>query len=532
MTTTLEKGAAVAALFAANDDRAARLIDALRAEGVRLADGGAADATILFASHAALASDDIVRAVLAAPAQQRLVVLTERLDLPGDLPEALKGVIDPAAAIPAWREDEPETRRRILAALIGFGAAGAGVEAAQGASLQTEAVSRETAQASLSSSARSVPVDPMAKVTASVVKTSSRRVRLLAYGGAAAASVLVVGAVVFMQAGGDRARGSSSAAGEGAKTASAAPSRPQEPGAPPAPTPAAIETGGARVTLAQPSYPVGRVIPVHVRDMPGHQQDYVAIAAKGSPGYGEIRYEYLRGAKNADLVLRGVMKPGEYEVRLFFGNDTDRNKSETIRYAIPLIIAPADPVTLEVEGGATLTEGRPINVHYAGLPENQRDWVALSEAGSEDGAYISYVYSNGAAAGIARLPGATKPGKYEIRVYFDDIASDRTVQARLPLDVAPAPPVNLQLDANAYAPDAPIIVNFNSMPGNQKDWIALARAGDEGYLNYEYTDGASSGTLTIRGPSEPGRYEIRAYFDDATGDRTVRATASFEVTSQ
>lgn len=532
MTDQIKAGARLVALHDPDDALAARLIAGLARDGLEIAaPGEAADARVLFASRAALASDALVQAFRAEPAADRLVVLTERLALPDDLPEALKGVIDPAAAIPAFAEDEPTTRRRILGIVAGLGAAGAGIDAAHGASLQAETASRESAQAALGSSARTVPVDPMAKTTASVVKSASRPVRMLAYGGAAAATVLVVGAIVFLQNDRDALRAPSAVATEGAKTASAAPVRPDEsaPGATPTPPPAEIETGAARVTLDKASYPVGRPIPVHVRGMPGHQRDYVAIAAKGSPGFGEVRYEYLRGAKDADPVLRGVMKPGDYEVRLFFGNDSDRNKSETIRYAIPLTITPADPVTLELEGGPTQIEGRQIRVSYAGLPENERDWIALSAAGSEDGSYIAFVYSNGAASGLARLPAATKPGRYEIRVYFDDTASDRTVQARLPFEVAAAPPVNLQLDANVYAPGATVTVTFNTMPGNAKDWLALGRAGDEGYLSYEYTDGKSSGAETFRAPDAPGRYEIRAYFDDTSGDRTVRAVAAFEV---
>ncbi len=79
------------------------------------------------------------------------------------------------------------------------------------------------------------------------------------------------------------------------------------------------------------------------------------------------------------------------------------------------------------------------------------------------------------------------------------------------------------------AEDLYITVTFDALPGNPKDWLAIGRSGDDGYLNYEYTDGMTSGTQLLRAPAEPGAYEVRAYFDDATGDRTVRATARFQV---
>ncbi len=498
----------------------------------------ASGALLFFVSKASLASQRCSEEVSTARTLGKPIipVLLERLKLPEDLPDRFVLTLQARNAVEAYDRPDEEKRRGILRALAAFGIGGAAVGVADAGTIGAERTSSSAMSAQSSSSAPVVRVDPLAKSNAGVVKASSKlSSKTLAFGGAAAATLLVVGAIIVFQ--GDKAEVSAPA-----RTAAASPSTSSvaptdgtaapsgDPAAPaaPRPTPEDIETGGARVTLESDTYRVGYPIPVRVENMPGHERDYVAVATAGSPGYGEVRYEYLRGRAQADIVLRPVMKPGDYEVRLFFGNDLDRGKSDQIRFSIPLTILPADPITLTPDQ-ASLIEGRTIRIAYEGLPGNDKDWISTAEVDSPDGSYVGYTYSGGRRSGTAILPPVMKPGSYEIRVYFDDLTSDRTVQARIPIEVAAAPPVTLSLDAAVYRPGAPIAASFALMPGNQKDWLALSRTGEEGYLSYEYTDGETSGVETFRAPDEPGAYEIRAYFDDTTGDRNIRAVATFTV---
>lgn len=535
MTDETAAATAVAAIFALSDESAATALLASLAEtGVGFVSprDPAARLALAFATRAGLADPATGDAILAARAEGLPIVpvLLEPMTLPADAPAALA---DALSGTPVIAYDAPgdERKRRLLAALALFGIGGGTAGVAEAGSMTATSSQTAASAAQTGSSAPVVKVSATAKTTAPVVKASSRlSSRTIAFGGAAAATILVVGAILIVQERPDRTGGApASAVSDGPKTASTAPTEPSAPGtATEAPPPVDIATGDARVTLAQPSYPVGVPITVRVTGMPGHVRDYVAIAAEGTPGYGEVNYQYLNGKKDAEITLRGVMKPGKYEVRLFFGNDEQTGKTDQIRYAIPLTITPGDAITLTPSSGS-VTEGHPVSVTFEGLPGNDKDWIAISEAGSRDSDYVSYVYTNGQKAGTVEMKPLAKAGAYEIRVYFDDLTSDRTVQARIPLTVTPAPPVSLQLDAATYAPGAPVTVTFGAMPGNQKDWLALGRAGEDGYLTYEYTGGQTSGTKTIRAPEEPGRYEIRAYFDDTINDRTLRATASFEV---
>jgi hypothetical protein len=495
----------------------------------------ASGALIFFVSKASLASQRCSEEVSTARTLGKPIipVLLERLKLPDDLPDRFVLTLQARNVVEAFDKPDEEKRRGILRALAAFGIAGAATGVADAGTISAAQTKQpQSAGTESGSTAPVARVDPLAKSNAGVVKASSTvSMKTVAFGGAAAATVLVVGAIIFLQDKKTDVATPANAVSSGSSTGSAAPAERNVASAEPTeprPTPQEIGETGARAILAQPSYPVGKPIPVRVEGMPGNDNDYVAIALKGAAENADIRYEYLKGRKSADIVLKPLMKAGEYEVRLFFGDDLGTGKSDKVRFRAPLIIGPAAPITLTPES-TTVTEGQPLRIRYDGLPGNDRDWIATARADASDADYIKYLYTKGAVSGIADLPPFMKAGQYEIRVYFDDSTSDRTVQARIPIEVRPAPTVNLGLDAKVYAPGAIITVTFNTMPGNKQDWLALSRQGDDGYLTYEYTDGKTSGSETIRAPEEPGSYEIRAYFDDSTGDKTIRAMLPFEV---
>jgi hypothetical protein len=526
MSDMLSGRAGVAASFARSDAaRAEVLLQGLTVE--RDAPG----ALLVFISKAALTEQDCANDAEAAHARGTpiIAVLLDRLSIPGDLPESLAKALLGCTIVEAFDEPDEAKRGVILRALAALGIAGAAAGVAEAGSMSAAQTRLpQSSGAESSASAKALHIDPLAKSTANVVKASSRfSTKTIAFGGAAAATVLVVGAIVLMQKS-DRAAAPARSVSGAASTASAAKDAKDTPPTPVAPTPAPTElASNARAILQETSYPAGKPIPVRVENMPGNDTDFIAIAEVGAPGSSHVRYEYLRGKKDAEVTLRAVMTPGDYEVRIFFGSG-DGAEREKIRFSVPLTITPAAPITLQMDS-QRVTEGQPLRIRYDGMPGNSKDWIASAKADADGGTYIKYVYTNGAASGVAELPPFVKAGQYEIRAYFDDLTSDRTVQARIPVEVIPAPPVTLSLDAATYAPGAPITVTFADMPGNRKDWLALARPDDSGYLSYEYLDARTSGTKTLRAPEEPGIYEIRGYFDDATGDKTVRAKVTFTV---
>lgn len=65
------------------------------------------------------------------------------------------------------------------------------------------------------------------------------------------------------------------------------------------------------------------------------------------------------------------------------------------------------------------------------------------------------------------------------------------------------------------------------------DWIGLFRIGDSNlaYLDYQYTDGGTSGTQTWVAPSQPGQYEFRYLPDDGYVDVARSAPVTVEGTA-
>jgi hypothetical protein len=79
-------------------------------------------------------------------------------------------------------------------------------------------------------------------------------------------------------------------------------------------------------------------------------------------------------------------------------------------------------------------------------------------------------------------------------------------------------PYVLTADANTVRAGDQLKVSWTAPIGGVLDWIGLLKVGDPS-TNYEsgwwqYTDGALSGTFTLRAPTEPGLYEFRYWLDD------------------
>ena len=65
-------------------------------------------------------------------------------------------------------------------------------------------------------------------------------------------------------------------------------------------------------------------------------------------------------------------------------------------------------------------------------------------------------------------------------------------------------------------PGGQVSVSWVAPPGGHGDWVGLFRVGDPNtrYGWFEYTKGATSGTLTLSAPTEAGQYEFRYLLDD------------------
>ena len=73
-----------------------------------------------------------------------------------------------------------------------------------------------------------------------------------------------------------------------------------------------------------------------------------------------------------------------------------------------------------------------------------------------------------------------------------------------------------------------VVVQFDNALGYGSDWIGLYAVGadDLDYLDFTYTGGVVSGTVTLPSPGSPGTYEARLFYDNTYGRM---AQSTFEV---
>lgn len=281
------------------------------------------------------------------------------------------------------------------------------------------------------------------------------------------------------------------------------------------------------LTLDKESYVEGEPVIATVSGLPGNKSDVVVLAKEGAREEAFVSYSYADGKANADIKLQPVMQAGRYEVRVFFD---DRLEKDQIRARVAFEVLPLAPVTITLATDSVAV-GHRIEGRFSGMPGNRDDWISIVQAGQPDNTYLDYVYTAGEMDGDFVLPSPMKEGAYEVRAYFADSSGDKTVRARVPLTIVAGEPPVLALDADNFEPGEAIRVSFSGMPGNRADWIAIAAAGSapEAFVSYRHTDGKSERELKLIAPEKPGDYELRVFFDEATGDRTVRAMLPFLV---
>lgn len=94
-------------------------------------------------------------------------------------------------------------------------------------------------------------------------------------------------------------------------------------------------------------------------------------------------------------------------------------------------------------------------------------------------------------------------------------------------DAAP----QVKTDKDVYGPGETIKVSFFNAPGSSRDWICIVAAGakvDDAGDYQRMPNGESQGVLTFDAP-QPGKYEVRAYYNYSRNGYVVSARYGFTV---
>lgn len=179
--------------------------------------------------------------------------------------------------------------------------------------------------------------------------------------------------------------------------------------------------------------------------------------------------------------------------------------------------------------------GESFSVQYAGFPGNASDWLTVVPVDYPDDRYGEWVYTRGGVDGGVLVSGLPA-GHYEVRSYFNWPAGGYEVQARFPFVIGSPGYPQGQLawtQKQSYEPGEPIVVEYQDMPGNTRDWITIVPwdSADSAYQEYSYLQGQRAGELTFRG-LDKGQYQVRVFFNWPSGGYEVRDRHTFWVGMQ
>ena len=210
--------------------------------------------------------------------------------------------------------------------------------------------------------------------------------------------------------------------------------------------------------------------------------------------------------------------------------------------AKPVGPGPDDPAV--VTDKATYLSGEDITVNFRNGLGNPKDWVGIykpegvpGDVGSTKWSYVSgsTTAGEGLVDGAITFAGGLPAGSYVARF----LENDGYTQIADAVAFTVVDPPSVTTSRAKFAAGSPITVNFNSGPGNPKDWVGLygpdMTPGDVGSLKWAYVsgtqtagDGLTDGSVTLEG-LDAGDYFAIFFENDGY---TQLAKTSFSVVSE
>ena len=207
---------------------------------------------------------------------------------------------------------------------------------------------------------------------------------------------------------------------------------------------------------------------------------------------------------------------------------TDRHgTARTEPWDMGACAAPPSVGTLTADPGS-VGVGAAITVNWTMPSEGDAfDWVGLYDT-TDRSTPLVWSYTGGTASGRVTFTAPSTPGTYDF-TYFPrgSFFGTRTSNAvtitnqRIPQDGD----YDLNATPGTVSAGKTITVNWVAPAGSDRfDWIGLYGTGDrETLLDWKYTNGSASGTVTFAAPSAAGTYDV-AYF--LNGSYTEKASSN------
>ncbi len=257
------------------------------------------------------------------------------------------------------------------------------------------------------------------------------------------------------------------------------------------------------ISTNQPSYGAGASITVIYAGLPGHTDDWIALARPGAANTSFLAYVFTGGQASGTATF-AAPADGSYVVRAFPHN------TFALLAESPAFTVDSQSATPAVSANqAIYAPGATITVSYSGLPGNPQDTIVLTASGAPSTSVLGSASTNGQTSGTVTFTAPATAGSYVVRAFPND-TYDVVLAESAQFAIGSGPTVSVT--KSSYAVTAKITVNYAGLPGNFDDWIALAPAGAPSttYLAYTFTNGQTSGTTSFTAPAG-GSYVVRAF---------------------
>ncbi len=237
-------------------------------------------------------------------------------------------------------------------------------------------------------------------------------------------------------------------------------------------------------------------------------RDFVTIVKPDAkPGaYGAYVY-----TGESTIELFAPVEPGDYEIRWLGA----ASPHPTLTSRALKVVA----VSAQLQAPASAAIGTQIEIVWQG-PNNPRDFITLVTAGTPEGRYDTYKYTDKGSPLQLQVP--TAAGEYELR-YLTGRGYKTLAAVPIRIDDSAASvkftsPVRI---------GQPLRIQWSG-PANPREFITVVPAGmtDGQYNAYTYVDQGNPLTLTV--PDQPGDYEIRYMTADS---KRVLARAPLQITA-
>lgn len=249
----------------------------------------------------------------------------------------------------------------------------------------------------------------------------------------------------------------------------------------------------------------------------------------------DVAYQYLNGKIEGTLEFSAPVKPGSYDIRLSNDAGTDDRELVSLTFTVDEPETDLEPsLTLEK---SQFTSHEEFTVSFTVSAFAERPWIGLvpsavahgsnTEIDSHDVSW-SYIYDQVRGEMSFRAPGP--PGDYDLRL--TDAGGEQKELASVsfsvsaPEDLASIEPT-LAVDKKVFTSHEEFKVSFTAPIVYWYDaWIGLVPEGTQGVnasefdahdVSHGYLQGRTEGTVGLRVPGLPGKYELYMFTNTGTG---------------